>query len=214
MHIPDGFVSGGVNAAGFAISTVAVGLALRKADRSMSDERLPLLGVTAAFVFAAQMLNFPVGVGTSGHFLGAALAAILLGPLNACLVMALVLSVQCFLFADGGLTALGTNIFNMGIVGVFGAYGIFRLLYAILPRTRSGFLEAAGAASWCSVVVASTACSVELAVSGTIPLAVVLPAMAAVHTVIGLGEMLITTTALSVILAARPDLIPQRIGNA
>lgn len=208
MHIPDGFISNGINAAGFGISVVTVGFALRRAGHSMREERIPLLGVTAAFIFAAQMLNFPIGAGTSGHFLGATLAAILLGPLDACLVMALVLTVQCFLFADGGLTALGTNILNMGVLGTFSAYGVFRGAYSLFPRTRSGFLCAAGVASWCSVTAVSAACAAELAISGTVPLAIVFPAMVGIHGLIGVGELIITAAALSVIRAARPELIP------
>ena len=122
MHIPEGFVSGSINVATYAVSIVACGLAVSRANKTVGERQIPLLGVTAAFIFAAQMLQFPVAGGTSGHFLGALLAAVLLGPLNACLIMALVLAIQCLAFADGGLTALGTNIFNMGIIGGSGCY--------------------------------------------------------------------------------------------
>jgi cobalt/nickel transport system permease protein len=207
MHIPDGLVAGSVNAGAAAISIATCGLALARARRTLGDRQVPLLGVTAAFVFAAQMLNFPVLGGTSGHFLGAALASILLGPLNACLIMAVVLIIQCLGFADGGLSALGTNIFNMGVVGGIGSYGVFRGLRAVLPRGRASFLASAAVASWFSVVLASLCCAAELAVSGRSPWEVVVPAMGLVHAVIGIGEALITAAVLSTVLSARPDLI-------
>ena len=207
MHLPDGFVSTGINAATYVASAASCGVAALRAKRSLGDAQVPLLGVTAAFVFAAQMLNFPVAAGTSGHFLGAMLCAVLLGPLNACLVMALVLAVQCLLFADGGLTALGTNIFNMGVVGGIGCYGVFGFLARVLPKTRTGFLAATAIASWTSVVAASVFCSLELGFSGTAPLGIVLVSMVGVHALIGIGEALITTSALSLMLAVRPDLV-------
>jgi cobalt/nickel transport system permease protein len=207
MHIPDGFVSGGINATTYVISAAAVTLAVARADRTIGERQVPLLGVTAAFIFAAQMLNFPIGGGTSGHFLGAMLAAILLGPLNAVLIMTLVLLFQALAFADGGITALGTNIFNMGIVGGVGGYYIFLVLGKILPKNRKGFLLSAGIASWMSVVLASVFCAFELALSGTSPLAIALPAMAGVHSFIGVGEAVITSVVLSMVLATRPDLI-------
>jgi len=207
MHIPDGFVSGGVNAAAGAVSLAVCGLALARAEKTLGDRQVPLLGVTAAFVFAAQMLNFPVAGGTSGHFLGALLAAVLLGPLNACLVLAVVLAIQCLGFADGGITALGTNIFNMGIAGGMGGYCVFRLLLLVLPRTRAAFLAAAAAAAWLSVVLAALCCALELGASGTSPFALAVPAMCGVHAVTGIGEAVITAVVLSTVLAARPDLV-------
>ena len=207
MHIPDGFLSGGLNAAGYIVSAGVMGLALAKARRESDDKTVPLMGVTAAFVFAAQMLNFPVAGGTSGHFLGAAMAAILLGPLKGCLIMAMVLFVQCIGFANGGLTSLGTNIFNMGIVAGIGGYFIFRGLNGILPDRKGSFFAAAGISSWFSVVIASGFCAVELAVSGTSPLGLVLPAMVGVHAIIGVGEAIITVAVLSMVYGYRPDLI-------
>jgi cobalt/nickel transport system permease protein len=207
MHIPDGFVSGSVNAAGYAVSGCVVGLALARANKSLEDHQVPLLGVTAAFVFAAQMVNFPVAAGTSGHFLGALLAAVLLGPLNACLVMAVVLAMQCLLFADGGLTALGVNVFNMGVVGGVLAYLVFAAIRRVLPKTTWWFMFSAGIAAWFSVVAGSAACAVELAVSGTVPVWIALPAMAGVHALIGIGEAIVTIGTLSVVLASRPDLV-------
>ncbi len=207
MHIPDGMVSGPVNVAAFAVAAAVCGRAAARAAKTLQEDHAPLLGVTAAFIFAAQMLNFPVFAGTSGHFLGALFAAIALGPLNACLVMTVVLTLQCLLFADGGLTALGTNIFNMGIVGGIGGYAVFRSLQALLPQTRTGFLTSAALASWSSVVLASAACAGELAFSGTIPLQAALPAMAGIHAIIGIGEAIITVAILSTVMASRPHLI-------
>ena len=137
MHIPDGFLSNEVAAATGVVAVGAVGYALRRADRTLDERQVPLLGVTAAFVFAAQMLNFPVAGGTSGHFLGAALATILLGPWLACLVLAVVLVVQAFLFADGGVTALGANIFCMGVIGALGSGLVLRAGRALLPPRRA-----------------------------------------------------------------------------
>jgi len=214
MHIPDGFVSGPVNAAGYLVSAGVVGLALAKANKSLEDHQVPLLGVTAAFVFAAQMVNFPVAAGTSGHFLGALLAAVLLGPLNACLVMAVVLTVQCLLFADGGLTALGVNVFNMGIIGGVLAYMLFAAVKRLVPKTTWWFLFSAGVAAWFSVVAGSAACAVELALSGTVPIRIALPAMAGVHALIGIGEAMITAVTLSAVLASRPDLVQAWPGPA
>ncbi|MCK4789889.1 MAG: energy-coupling factor ABC transporter permease [Desulfobacteraceae bacterium] len=207
MHIPDGFVSGPVNVATYAASIAVCGLAVARANKTIGERQVPLLGVTAAFIFAAQMLQFPVAGGTSGHFLGALLAAVLLGPLNACLIMTLVLGIQCLAFADGGLTALGTNIFNMGIIGGIGCYYLFQALKSILPKTRRGFLAAVAISAWSSVVLASAVCALELAVSGTSPLKVALPAMTVVHALIGLGEAIITTVVISIVLASRPDLV-------
>jgi cobalt/nickel transport system permease protein len=207
MHIPDGFVSAPVNAGAFVISAAVCSVAVTRASRTLGERQVPLLGMTAAFIFAAQMLNFPVLAGTSGHFLGGVLAAVLLGPLNACLILALVLLVQCLLFSDGGLTALGSNVFNMGIVGGIGGYGVFRLALTLLPKTRAGFMAAVGVASWVSIVAAATSCALELTASGTSPLALALPAMVAVHAVIGVGEAFITCATVSVVLAARPDLV-------
>lgn len=207
MHVPDGFISGSINIAAYVVSGGVTAVAVRAANRELGEKQAPFLGVTAAFIFAAQMLNFPVAGGTSGHFLGAMLAATLLGPLNAFLVMVVVLAVQCFGFADGGLTALGTNIFNMGIIGGIVSYALFAALRAALPRTRGGFIAAVGAGSWLSVVLASAACAVELAFSGTVPLTAAFTAMTGVHAIIGIGESIITTAVVSLVLGVRPDLV-------
>jgi len=207
MHIPDGFVSVPVNAATYGISLAVCGVAVLRGRKKLQDQQVPVLAVTAAFIFAAQMLNFPVAGGTSGHFLGAMLAAILLGPLNGLLVMTVVLAIQALVFADGGLTALGSNIFNMGVVAGIVSYAIYWTLKFLLPKTRGGFLAAAALASWFSIVLAAGACAVELAISGTSPLLVALAAMVGIHALIGVGEAMITVAVLSVVLASRADLI-------
>ncbi|MDP3014192.1 MAG: energy-coupling factor ABC transporter permease, partial [Candidatus Subteraquimicrobiales bacterium] len=189
------------------VSAGAVGYGIKKANEKLGERQVPLMGLTAAFIFAAQMLNFPVVGGTSGHFLGAVLAAVLLGPWLACLVMAVVLVIQCLGFADGGLTALGANIFNMGVVGGIVCYYLFMALKKVLPQTKSGFLAAVAATSWLSVVLASAFCALELAISGTSPLGLVLPAMVGVHGLIGVGEAIITTAVVSLVINTEPYLV-------
>ena len=169
MHIPDGFLSGDVAAATGVIAAVAVGYGLRRADDRLDDAQVPLLGVTAAFVFAAQMLNFPVAGGTSGHFLGAALAATLLGPWLACVVLAVVIGVQAFVFADGGITALGANVTNMGVLGALVVGGLMSGARAVLPRSRAVFLGVAGVGAWLAVMAGALGTSAVLAASGTRP---------------------------------------------
>jgi cobalt/nickel transport system permease protein len=207
MHIPDGFLSGPVIASTLAVSLAADAVAVSKAGRALNEKQVPLLGVTSAFIFAAQMLNFPIAAGTSGHFLGATLAAVILGPWNALLVITTVLIIQCFLFADGGITALGANILNMGVVGALGGYWIFRAVKAVVPSNKAGLLMSVGIASWFSVVLASMACAIELVLSGTSPAAIVVPAMVGVHALIGIGEAIITSAVLSIVLVSRPELL-------
>jgi cobalt/nickel transport system permease protein len=207
MHIPDGFLSNPLNLTLAGLSGITMILAVKKAGRGMTEREVPLVGVTAAFIFAAQMINFPVAGGTSGHFLGAVLASLLLGPWLSFIILALVLTLQCLGFADGGLTALGSNIFNMGLVGGIGGYVIFQACRLILPVSKRGFLLAGAIAAWFSVVLAALACAVELGLSGTSPLALVIPSMAGFHALIGIGEGIITSSVLSAVLAARPDLI-------
>ncbi len=207
MHVPDGFVSTGINVATYAISAGVGGVAIAKAKKNLDERKIPLLGITAAFVFAAQMLNFPVAGGTSGHFLGAFLATLLLGPLNGIIVMMIVLLIQCFMFADGGITALGTNIFNMGIAGGLGGYLIYFGIERFLPNKRIFSLASVAIGAWFSVVIASSVCSLELALSGTSPFEIVFPAMVGVHSLIGIGEALITTAVVSVVVVTRPDLL-------
>jgi cobalt/nickel transport system permease protein len=189
-------------------TAAAVAYGLRRASRELDERRVPLLGVTAAFVFAAQMLNFPVAGGTSGHFLGAALAAILLGPWLACVVMSVVLVTQSFVFADGGVTALGANVLNMGVIGALLVGGLMLAARAVLPRSRGVLLGVSAAGAWLAVMAGATAASLELAISGTVPLGTVLPAMLGVHALIGIGEGVITAAAVSAVLVSRSDLIP------
>jgi cobalt/nickel transport system permease protein len=207
MHIPDGFLSPEVAGATALASAAAVGYGLRTASDTLDERRVPLLGVTGAFVFAAQMLNFPVAGGTSGHFLGAALAAILLGPWLACLTMAVVLSLQAFVFADGGITALGANILNMGVIGALLVGGLMLASRRALPKSRTTLLAITAVGAWLAVMAGATATSIELAISGTVPFGTVLPAMLGVHAVIGIGEAVVTVAAVAAVLAARPDLI-------
>jgi cobalt/nickel transport system permease protein len=207
MHIPDGFLSPEVAAGTAVVAAGAVGVGLHRAGARLDDRLVPLLGVTGAFVFAAQMLNFPVAGGTSGHFLGAALATILLGPWLACLVLAVVLATQSFVFADGGVSALGANIFNMGVLGALAAGGLMVAARHVLPRRRGVLLGVAGVGAWLAVIAGAAGTAVCLAISGTVPLGTVLPAMLAVHVVIGIGEAVVTVAALSALMATRPDLI-------
>ncbi|MFZ5800609.1 MAG: energy-coupling factor ABC transporter permease [Candidatus Omnitrophota bacterium] len=206
MHIPDGFLEPKVWICGWGLSAAAVATCLKKINRKLKDNTVPLMGVMAAFIFAAQMVNFPVLAGTSGHLLGGVLAAVLLGPYAGVVVIALVLGVQCLFFQDGGLTALGANIFNMAIVGTFGGYIVYDILRKVI-KGDNGVLIATGVAAWASVVSSAVFCALELAVSGAAPLKVVLPAMGFVHTFIATAEALITTLIVSFILRVRADLI-------
>jgi len=206
MHIPDGFLSNGLNAATFVVSAGACAYGVKKVNQKFGEKEVPLMGVTAAFVFAAQMLNFPVAGGTSGHLIGATLVAVLLGPGAATIVIAAILLVQCFLFADGGMLALGANIFNMAIIGVITGYGCYRLLRRVLPG-EWGNVAAVALAAWTSVVVSSVVCAGELAWSGTVHWHMAFPAMAGIHALIGIGEAAITCMVLGAIKIARPDLL-------
>jgi cobalt/nickel transport system permease protein len=207
MHIPDGFLDADVAAAAGVVTLGALGLALRRADEALDERRVPLVGVTGAFVFAAQMINFPVAGGTSGHVLGAALAAILLGPWVACLVMSVVLATQSLLFADGGVTALGANVLNMGVIGALCVGGLMLAVRRVLPKSRAAFLAIAGAGAWLAVMAGAAATALELGISETVPLGTVLPAMLGVHAAIGVGEAVVTVAAVGAVLATRPDLI-------
>ncbi len=207
LHIPDGFVSLPVAAVGWAVAAALVVVAARRADRNLDERAAPLMGVMAAFIFAGQMVNFPVAGGTSGHLLGGALAAILLGPWAAIIVMTAVVALQALLFQDGGLAAAGVNTLNMGVITVLVGWGVYRALHALSARHPAASAVAAFAAAWLSVEAAAVATALELATSGTSPLAVVLPAMAGVHVLIGVGEGLITLGALGLVRAWRPDLL-------
>lgn len=207
MHIPDGFLSVLVLIVLWATSAIVVGIALRKTNQALGERQVPLMGVLAAAIFAGQMLNFSVTGGTSGHLLGATLATILLGPWPAVLVMTSVVSVQALLFQDGGLLALGANIFNMAVVGVFVSYAIYSLLTTLFKKHSWGILVSGFVAAWSSIFIASLSCALQLAASGTSPADIAVPAMGAIHALIGVGEGLITVGALTFLLAARKDLL-------
>jgi cobalt/nickel transport system permease protein len=207
MHIPDGFLSTLVSVALWAVSIVVIGYALKRVSRDMGERQVPLMGVLAACIFAGQMLNFAVTGGTSGHLLGAALATILLGPWGAVLTMTCVVAVQALVFQDGGLLALGANLFNMAVVGVFVSYMVYQFVRRA-GRGRPWTLWVGGfAAAWSSIFIASLAAALELAVSGTSPANLAVPAMGLIHALIGAGEGLITVGALGFLRAARPDLL-------
>ena len=210
LHAPDGFLTIPVALVMWALSLVVLAIAVDRASRSLDERAVPLMGVTAAFIFAAQMVKFPVAGGTSGHLLGGVLAAVLLGPWAATLVMTAVIAVQALVYQDGGLVVLGANIFNMGIVGTMGGYAIYASLCRVLGGESRGRLPAAAIAAWSAVMLGALAMTVELAISGTSPLEVSLPAMLGVHALIGVGEALITVAALAFIGAVRPDLLTLR----
>lgn len=207
MHIPDGFLSVVVSLVCWVVAVVMVAIALRQTNRTLGERQVPLMGILAAAIFAGQMLNFSVTGGTSGHLLGAALATILLGPWPAVLVMTTVVSVQALLFQDGGLLALGANIFNMAIIGVFVSYAVYTLLQRALGGKRWGMYISGFIAAWTSIFFASLSCALQLAMSGTSPANLAIPAMGGIHALIGIGEGLITLGALVFISASRPDLL-------
>lgn len=211
MHIPDGFLNTKTAVASGVIATAGLGLALRNVRRTMPPRRLPLIGLAAAFIFAAQMLNFPVAGGTSGHLIGAVLATVLLGPSAAILVLSSVLILQCFLFADGGVTALGANIFNMAIVASGVGYGVYHLVRRIARDNLRSRLLATAFAAWCSTVAASIACAGQLALSHTVAWNVGVSAMVNVHMLIGAGEALITTLVVAAIARLRPELLMENL---
>jgi len=209
MHVPDGFLDAPTSVATGAAAAVAVGVALRGARRELDDRTAPLAGLVAAFIFATQMLNFPVASGTSGHLLGGALAAILVGPFTGLLCMATVFMVQCLLFADGGITALGTNIDLMGVVTVLVGWSVFKALQRVLPKRLSMVAPSAGIAALVSVPAAAACFVLLYAVGGTadLSLSALATAMIGVHVLIGIGEAVITFLAVGSIVAVRPDLV-------
>jgi cobalt/nickel transport system permease protein len=207
LHIPDGFVSAPVAVAGYVASALVIAVAVRRASDRMGEKAAPLMGVLAAFIFAAQMINFPVAGGTSGHLLGGTLAAIFLGPWAAILVMTSVVSVQALVFQDGGLGALGVNIFNMGIVTALLGYALFMGFNVFAGTRPSVRLAGAFVAGWTTVMVAAGLTAIQLAISDTSALDVALPNMLGVHALIGIGEGLITAAAVAFVQSSRPDLI-------
>jgi cobalt/nickel transport system permease protein len=209
-HIPDGFLDAKTLAVTAGLAAVGVTTAVRLAQTQLPPRRVPLLGVTAAFVFAAQMVNFPVAGGTSGHLLGGTLAAVLLGPSGAVLVMTAVLTLQSLIFADGGVLALGANIFNMGIVSGVGGYYVYR---GVRRLGAYGSVAAVPVAAWCGTVMAAIATAGELSLSGVVPWSVGVLAMAGVHMVMGVGEALITTLVVLAISRTRPEILADGAGG-
>ena len=214
MHIPDGYLHIGTPAATttliltWLIVIALIAISLKQVRAQNQEQAIPLMGVCAAFIFAAQMVNFPVPGGTSGHLLGGVLAAVLLGPWAGTLVMTVVIIVQAVMFQDGGLTVLGANLVNMGFVGTCGGYYLYKLIRQLLGWNRwRGVLVGTAVAAWCSVVTGSIACAIQLALSGTTPLWLGLPALTGWHVMIGLGEALITVLAVNYVRRTRPDLI-------
>ncbi len=205
LHIPDGFLSLAVSLIFWALTLVILSTAVKRTEM-LEEKQVPLMGVMAAFIFAAQMINFPVAGGTSGHLLGGALAAILLGPWAGMLVMTAVVAVQGLLFQDGGLLVMGANIFNMGLLTAAIGFGLYK---AAEGRQRWLKLGAAGLGAWLSVMGGALFTSLQLWLSGTARVDIVLPAMLSVHALIGIGETLITVAALSFIFKTRPDLIEE-----
>jgi len=207
MHIPDGFLSTLVSVVLWVISAIAVVYALRRVGEDLGERQVPLMGVLAACIFAGQMLNFSVTGGTSGHLVGAAIATILLGPWAALLVMTSVVGVQALVFQDGGLLALGANIFNMGVIGVTVSYFTYQTIQKLARGSRWGVFAGGFAAGWLSIFIAALACALQLALSGTSPANVAIPAMGGIHALIGIGEGLITVGALAFLYATRRDLL-------
>ena len=211
LHIPDGFLSLTVSIICWVISALTISVAVSRSNKALGERQIPLMGIMAAFLFAAQMINFPVAGGTSGHLLGGALAAITLGPWAGMLVMTAVISVQALLLQDGGLLVMGANILNMGLITAAIGYGLYR---SVSTGSRTLKLTVAGIAAWLSVMGGALFTSLQLWLSGTSQLQVVIPAMLGVHALIGLGEALITVAALSFIFQTRPDLLGKNSESA
>lgn len=209
LHIPDGFLSTPVAIVGWVLAILIIGFALRQTRDQLGERQIPLLGIMAAFIFAAQAINFPVAGGTSGHLLGGALAAIVLGPWAAVLVMTAVIGLQGLLFQDGGLLAMGWNIMNMGVLTAFTGYLVYNLIKRVAGQSSTGLIIAGIVGAWLSVEVGAIATALQLAISGTSPLNISLPAMVGVHALIGIGEALITVGALTLIASTRADLLEQ-----
>lgn len=209
MHIPDGFINAGVSVGAGVAAAGSLAVCVRKTAEVMEEKQAPMAGLVAAFIFAVQMLNFPVASGTSGHLLGGVLAAVLVGPWAGAVCVSVVLVVQALLFADGGLSALGLNIVNMAVVTTFGGYVLFAGLRKALPRTRPGVMISSGVAACIGVVLASLAFTVEYALGGTggASVGTVAAAMVGTHFLIGLGEGVITALTVGAVLAVRPDLV-------
>ncbi len=207
MHIPDGFLTTPIAIIGWVLALIMIVIAIRQTRNQLGERQIPLMGVLAAFIFAAQAINFPVAAGTSGHLLGGTLAAIVMGPWAATLIMTAVIAIQGLLFQDGGLVVMGWNILNMGIFTAFTGYATYKLVLRLLRERPGSRLVAAFVGAWLSVEAGAIATAFELAASGTSPLGLALPAMAGVHALIGIGEGLITFGALAFLLRTRPEVL-------
>ncbi len=209
MHVPDGFLDAPTSVVTGVVAATAVAVSLRGARRELDDRTAPMAGLVATFVFAAQMINFPVGAGTSGHLMGGALAAVLVGPWTAVLCISVVLLVQALLMADGGITALGTNITLIGIVTVAVGWAVFVALRKVLPARLSMVAPAAAVGALVSVPVAALVFTGLFALGGQAPvdLGAVATAMLGWHTLIGVGEAVVTGLVVSSVVASRPDLV-------
>jgi cobalt/nickel transport system permease protein len=204
LHIPDGFLSLLIAAAAWVLAVIFITMAIRNSQESFDEKLVPLAGIMAAFIFAGQMINFPVAGGTSGHFIGAALAAVVLGPWLGILVMTAVIVLQALLFQDGGLVVMGANILVMGVTPALISYGLYRM---VANRNRRTQILTASGAAWLSVMGAALLTALLLGFSGTSSFRIAVPALLGVHAFIGIGEALITAAALSFIMNARPQLL-------
>lgn len=209
MHVPDGFLDAPTSLVTAGVAATGIAIALRGARRELDERVAPLAGLVATFVFATQMLNFPVAGGTSGHLMGGALAAVLVGPWTGLLCLTVVVTVQSLLFADGGITALGTNVVLMGMVTVVVGYGVFRVVQLVLPKRLSMVAPAAALGALASVVLSAATFVLLYAVGGVVPIPfdTLLTAMVGVHVVIGVGEAVITFMVVASIISVRPDLV-------
>lgn len=208
LHIPDGFLNPPISLLSWVIAIGLIAVSLQQVQSEFKERAVPLMGVCAAFIFAAQMINFPIPGGTSGHLLGGTLAGALLGPWAGSLVMTVVFIVQAVLFQDGGLTVLGANILNMGLIGTFAGYYLYKAVRSIVGfNTWRGMATGTAVAAWVSVVVAAFVCAIQLGLSGTVPFNVAITAMLIWHVLIGIGEAIITVIALSYVWRTRPDLL-------
>ena len=213
LHAPDGFFSLPVAIAGYVVAALVIAWAVRQTNRELNERMVPMMGVMGAFIFAAQMINFPVAGGTSGHLVGGALVAIVLGPWAGILVMTAVVGLQALLFQDGGLAVLGVNLLNMSVVSVLAGYVVYRGVGLVARSPKVALVTGAAMGAWVSVMCSAVLAAFQLSVSGTSPLQLALPALAGVHALIGVGEALITVFALLFIAAARPQLLNVRSGS-
>ncbi|CAB4579056.1 unannotated protein [freshwater metagenome] len=209
MHIPDGFIDLPTSAAFAALAAGGIAASLKGATKSLDEKTAPLAGLTATFIFAVQMLNFPVAAGTSGHLFGSVLAAVLVGPYVATLALSVVLLLQALLFADGGLTAAGLNVFNLALIGVWVGYGAFLLVKKVLPKNKPSITTAASIAAFISVPAAVVGFLVQYAIgaNSTFSVTAVFTGMMGTHLLIGIGEAIITAFAVTAVMASRPDLV-------